>query len=58
MQNIYNTMGIEKVKLAKKWVEDFDNGLDELLKNFEEKISQIYNNKKKYLKSIDIFDLI
>lgn len=43
---IYNTMGIEKVKLAKKWVEDFDNGLDELLKNFEEKISQIYNNKK------------
>ena len=30
----------------KKWVEDFDNGLDELLKNFEEKISQIYNNKK------------
>ena len=39
-------MGIEKVKLAKKWVEDFDNGLDELLKNFEEKISQIYNNKK------------
>ena len=43
---IYNTMGIEKVKLAKKWVEYFDNGLDKLLKNFEEKINQIYNNKK------------
>lgn len=45
-EKIYKNSGIEKVKLAKQWLESFSNGVESFTNRFEKRIDEILEERK------------